>query len=375
LLFPCATRGENITLSLEEVEQELIVALSSKKRAVIAVLVLLLLLLGVAGIFFLRMHRRMPAADAGNPPVILGLLPPDSPVVLYLDAAALRGLQSSPLAAVLGLTSPSPQQDRDYADFVRDTGFNYERDLDHAAMAAWPAGIATPENPLGDDHVFVVAEGRFDQQKIEAYALRTGHVETRGTQSVYEVPGQPPIAFQFLSADRIVIASGKDADKLLDASDRKPRDSAMQARIDRVAGAPFFAVARMDNLPDSFYWNFRNAPQVDQFVHSIRSLSLAGKPQNDRIQMSLDVECDSMKNALELSSVLQALRMFGNIALADPNTRRQMTKQQYAFSGSFLKEVQISPQDHWIRMTLDITPEMLGTASTPSNEHAPAPSR
>lgn len=350
-------------------------ALPSTKRALIAVVVLLLLILGVAGIFLLRMHRQMPAADAGKPPDILGLLPPDAPVVLYLDAAALRGLQGSPLAAVLGLTSPSPQQDRDYADFVRDTGFSYERDLDRAAVAVWPAGMATPENPLGDDHVFVVAEGRFDQQKIEAYVLRTGQIETHGTQSTYEVPGQPPIAFQFLSAGRIAIASGKDAEKILDAFTSKPRDSAMQTRIDRVAGAPFFAVARTDNLPESFYSNFRNAPQADQFVRSVRSLSLAGKPQNDRIQMALDVECDSMKNALELSSVLQGLRMFGDMALADPNTRRRMTKQQYAFSKSLVRQIQISTQDHWIRITLDLTPEMLGTTSTPSKEKASTPPR
>ncbi len=216
-------------------------ALPSTKRALIAVVVLLLLILGVAGIFLLRMHRQMPAADAGKPPDILGLLPPDAPVVLYLDAAALRGLQGSPLAAVLGLTSPSPQQDRDYADFVRGTGFNYERDLDRAAVAVWPAGMATPENPLGDDHVFVVAEGRFDQQRIEAYALRTGHIETRGTQSIYEVPGQPPIAFQFLSAGRIAIASGNKGDTLLGELEPQPLNPAMQTRIDRIAGAPMFA--------------------------------------------------------------------------------------------------------------------------------------
>lgn len=345
-------------------------ALSSAKRALIATVILLVLGAGAAGILFLRMHRPMQAADSGNPPDILKLLPPDAPVFLYIDAAALRGLQGSPLAAVLGLASRSPQQDRDYADFVRNTGFDYERDMDHAALALWPAGMATPENPLGDGHAFAIVDGRFDQRKIEAYALRTGRLEMRGTQSIYEVPGQPPVAFQFLSADRIAIASGQKGDTLLGASQPQARDGATEARIDRVAGAPFFAVARTDHLAESFYDNFRSAPQAGKFIRSIQALSLSGKPQRDGIVMALDAECDSMKNALEISTLLDGLRMLGSLAMSDPNTRRQMTPEQIAFSKAFLRKLQITHQDRWVRLTLAITPEMLAAASA-----APSPLR
>ena len=363
-----------------ELEQELTVAVSSTKRALIAVVVLVLLVCGTMGIFLLHMHgmrglhHQMPPVSAGKPPDILSLLPPDAPVVIYLDAATLRGLQGSPLAAVLGLTSPSPAQDRDYADFVRNTGFDYERDLDHAAIAFWPAGMATPANPLGDDRVLAVADGRFNQQKIEAYALKSGRVETHGTQSFYEVPGNPRVAFEFLSSGQIAIASGKNADALLDVSNPLPRDPAMQSRIDRVAGAPVFAVARMDNLPDNFYANFRSAPQVDKFVRSIRALSLSGKPQSDGIFMALDAECDSTKNAFEISTLLDGLRLFGSMAISDPSTRHQMTKEQYTFAKDFLKHVEIAHQDKWVRVTLDITPEMLSAASAASSQHAPAAS-
>lgn len=97
-------------------------ALSSGKRALIAVAVLLLLAAGAAGIVLYRMHRPLPPASAGKPPDIMSLLPPDAPVVIYIDADALRGLQGSPLAAVLGLASPGPKEDRDYAQFVQETG-------------------------------------------------------------------------------------------------------------------------------------------------------------------------------------------------------------------------------------------------------------
>ncbi len=342
--------------------------LSSTKRALIAVAVLVLLAGTGAGVYLYRQHRPLPPESAGKPPDILSLLPPDAPVIVYIDAAALRGLQGSPLAAVLGLASPGPQQDRDYAEFVRATGFDYTRDLDRAAMAFWPAGLATPANPLGDDRVLAFADGRFDQDKIEAYALRAGQVEKRGAESIYEAPGNPPAAFEFLAPERIEIASGKNADARLAPSSSVSRDPVMQQRINRVAGAPLFAVARLDNLPDSFYSNFRNSPQLDHLVRSIRAVSLAGKPQNDRIEMALDAECDSMKSALEISTLLDAFRMFGSVALADPHTRSQMTPEQYAFARAVLKQLQITHQDYWVRLSLDITPDMLRAASHLSTE-------
>lgn len=338
-------------------------SLSSTRRALIALAVLFLLLAGAAGIFFYKLHRPLPPASAGKSPDILSLLPPDAPVVAYIDAASLRGLQGSPLAAALDLASPGPQVDRDYSQFVQDTGFDYTRDLDRAAFAMWPAGLATPANPLGDDRTMILAEGRFDQSKITAYALRSGHMETHGGLNMYVVPGKPPVAFEFLSKTRIELTSGEDPVSLLAPSNPLPRDPVMQNRIDRVAGAPLFAVVRMDGLPESFYANFRNAPQLDQYVRSIRALSLAGKPQGDRIDLALDTECNSMKNALAISALLETFRMVGNLAISDPRTRSQMTPEQYQFARSFLKQLKISPQDRWVRLDFEITPEMLRTAS------------
>jgi hypothetical protein len=346
--------------------------MSSAKRALIAVAILILLAVTAGSFYLYRMHRPLSPASAGKPPDILSLLPSDSPIIIYIDADALRGLQGSPLVAGLGLAGPNPQQDRDYLQFVQSTGFDYTRDLDHAAIAFWPAGLATPANPMGDDRSLIYADGHFDQQRIAAYALRTGHLETRGSQSIYRVPGNPPIAFTFLSPDRIELASGKNAEALLAPPAAQPRDPAMQTRLNRVAGAPVFAVARLDTLPDSFYANFRNAPQLDHFVRSIRALSLAGKPQGDLFQLALDADCDSLKNAFEISALLETFRMVGSMALSDPHTRSQMTPEQYAFARSFLKQLRISNQDHWVRLSIDITPEMLRAAAASPGSHASA---
>jgi hypothetical protein len=341
------------------------VPLSSSQRALIAIAVILCLVGAAVGIYFYRQRLPLPGAVAGPPPDLLSQLPADAPAIAYIDVAALRGLQHSPLAAVLGLTSPNPNVDREYAEFVRETGFDYTRDLDTLAIAIWPQSFSASASSLGDNRVLSIADGRFDERKIEAYALRTAKMTPRGTHSIYEVPGNPPVAFEFDSPSRISLASGRNGIDLLAQPGSPPRDSATRARIERVAGAPIFAVARTDNLPASFYANFRNFPQLEHLVRSVRGLSLAGTPDGEQIKAVLDAECDSIKNALELATTLDGLRIFGSMALADPRTRRQMTPEQYAFLKTLLDRVKVTHQDKWVRLTLEITPEMLG-ASRPA---------
>jgi hypothetical protein len=311
------------------------------------------------GIYLHHWRRPLPPASAGPPPDIISQLPPDAPVVAYIDVAALRKLQGSPLAAVLGLAGADPQQDRDYQAFVRDTGFDYTRDLDLAAIAVWPTSPMTPNGGIGTNQVLAVADGRFDRAKIEAYALRTGTVTTRGTQSLYAVPGDPPVFFHFLSPTRLALTTSQTLD--IPAPGRSAGgNDAMRARIKRVAGAPIFAAARTDTLPPGFYQAFKNSPQLATLARSVQGLTLAGQPQGDRIDLALDAECDSLAHAAEISTLLDTFRMFGSVALSDPKTRRQMTKQQAAFLAALASHVKVTHQDHWVRLSLAVTPEMLG---------------
>lgn len=335
-------------------------ALSSTKRALIAIAVFLGVAAVGAGIYLYRQHRPLTGASSGAAPELLSLLPADAPAVGYADVAALRGLRNSPLAAILGLSSPGPQADREYAAFVRETGFDYTRDLDRVAIAAWPQSLITPTGSRGENRILAIADGRFDEKKIQAYALRTGTIALRGRQSYYIVPGNPPLSLAFLSSGRIALASGKDADELVALREWKTPDPVMQARIARVDGAPIFAVARTDQLPASVYANFANSPQLERLARAVRGLSFAGQPDGDKIKVALDAECDSMTNALQLSTLLDILRVGSSLALSDPKTRRQMNQEQAAFLRAVINQVKVAHQDKWVRLTLDVTPEMLG---------------
>lgn len=336
--------------------------ISITKRALIGTAVLACMATVSAGFYLYRVRHPLPAFSAGRAPDMLGQLPPTAPAIVYVDLAALRALENSPWTALFGPAMNGSREDRDYQNFVRATGFDYQRDLDRVAIALWPAGLMTP-GAMGGERVLAIADGQFDQQKIEAYALRLGKVTTRGTHSIYEVPGSPPVSLEFLSPKRIALASGKDADDLLTTPSTLARDPAVQARIERVGGAPAFAVARTDSLPPDFYANFRNSPQIERLLHSVEGLTLAGQPDGVRIRMALDAECDSMENAIELATLLDGLRVLGSMALADPKTRHEMPQQQSAFLDALVRDAKVSHQDRWVRLTLDVTPAMLGSAT------------
>ena len=366
--------------------------LSSAKRALIVIAVVLLCLIGAGVAYYFWQARPLPpivttvpgVPAAGPPPDILSQLPADAPVVAYIDAASLRTLQNSPLAAALGLATPGPQADRDYANFVRDTGFDYTRDLDHAAIAVWPASFGNSPRDIDANRALVIADGRFDEQKIIEYSSKGRPVVTTGSDSpasVRTIPGDPTISYEFLLPTRIALASGDDmARKLADISVKRygTRDSAMQSRIQRVAGAPMFAVARTDRLPQSIYAPLHNSPQLEQIARSVQAITLAGQPDRNNLKITIDAECDALKNAVQLAFLLETGKMAGSMALSDPHTRRQMTPEQYVFLQALLARATINHQNRLVRITLEITPDMLTTAPAPPRpaaSHAPATPR
>lgn len=339
---------------------------SSKSRAWVVVAAVAAMAV-IAGTLYIH-HLRLPlppllGASASAPPDLMSQLPPGAPVVVYVDVAALRKLQNSPLAAMLGLVGANPQQDRDYQQFVAGTGFDYTRDLDTAALAIWPVALIKPGGGLGKNLVVAIAEGRFDQEKIKSYALRTGQRGVESTQVFYAIPGDPPTTLAFLSPQRVQLTDTSSLPFVIPAYSAKEKDG-MQARIKRVAGAPIFAAARTDSLPASFYDDFKNSPQLETLARSVKGLTFAGQPRGDRIDLALDAECDSLPHAAELATLIDTFRVFGSMALSDPKTRRQMAKEQAAFLTELASKLKVTHQDHWVRLTLSMTPEMLGLSNS-----------
>jgi hypothetical protein len=126
-----------------------------------------------------------------------------------------------------------------------------------------------------------------------------------------------------------------------------------------------FAVARTDLLPPSIYAPLHNSPQLEQIARSVQAITLAGQPDRDNLKITIDAECDSLKNAVQLSFLLETGKMAGSMALSDPRTRRQMTKEQFMFVEALLSHATINHQTKVVRLTLEVTPDMLAAAPAP----------
>src|SRR3984893_15111424 len=140
------------------------------RRAWIAAAATLLLLSAVG---FYAVERWGGAEDARRTST-LAAMPAGATAVLFADFAEIR---QSTFVAELYAWAPRPQIDADYAQFLRDTGFDYERDLERISIAAI--------KQAQDTTVFAVADGRFDRKKITAYALQSGTHETRGGREIF----------------------------------------------------------------------------------------------------------------------------------------------------------------------------------------------
>jgi hypothetical protein len=329
--------------------------LSSGQRAWIAVVVLVGFVVAGAAVFFLNLHRPAPAVVSGPLPDLLSQLPGDAPVIAFVDMAALRATE---FAAGIESLAPQAKEDPDYREFVRATGFDYARDLDRAAIAAWPS----PDERQGPNKILAVADGHFDRKKISGYALRFGRSAGKADRQVFEIPGDSrtgPVSFTFLAPSRIALASAVNVENALAHPSVPPFDPARQARMARVAGAPIFAMARADNLPEQLQLNFGNFDQLRKLLEGIRAIAAAGRPQGQNFEVAADADCDSAMHALQLATLLDGLRVFGRAALSDPKTRGQMAREQVALLETLLRTASVSHDGHWVRINLEITQAML----------------
>ena len=141
-----------------------------RKQLWIALVVLVVI---AGGIVTAVLLRKRAAPDAVR-------LLPDSDAVLYINLEPIR------LFTSLGKNIPK-DRDPQYEDFVRETGFEFERDLDKAAFAihyGTPAHGKSSETRYSE-----ILQGHFDGARVEAYLRKlSASVEHYGNFDIYIIP-------------------------------------------------------------------------------------------------------------------------------------------------------------------------------------------
>lgn len=129
---------------------------------------------------------------------LAGRIPHDDRVMAQLDVQALRrsGLLER-LAGKAGL------EESDYQQFVKETGFEYRKDLDRVLLAY----------TRRETHFFLM--GRFDWKRLEAYAVKQGGACSWGVCRLdSSTPGRK-VSFRLIRPGILALASSPDSNAVL----------------------------------------------------------------------------------------------------------------------------------------------------------------
>ncbi len=297
---------------------------------------------------------------------LLQLVPADATAVIYVDLDELR---ASPFLAELYAWIPHSSEDSEYLQFVRDTGFSYERDLQRVVVAISNHGSVT--------NIFAIADGKFDRKKIEAFFDRNGKSAQHGKWKAFRLnatANEKPLWVAFLSNERIAFSDFENPSAGVSATPSDSFHGEWNPRFERLAGSPLFAVIRQDPsiesalnaaAPGGFH-----SPQLSALLGQLQWISIAGKPDSDQLRVVAEGECLAPLTASQLSDFLQGLLLLAQNGLNDPKLRQKMNPEEREAYLELLKSADIQKIDRgeWksVRVMLEITPKFLDIARVAS---------
>ena len=175
---------------------------------------ILLLVLAVA-IVSLVLLRRRAAPEAVR-------LLPEGDAVLYVDLGLIRmGATAPPI--------PEVTREPDYEAFVREAGFEFERDLDELALAVHsaPPGpprpgtppSAAPPLPYRTSEIFL---GRFHAERLSAYLKKlAASSERHGDSDIYNIPYEGrTVRVSLLGVNMVAVSNAEDPQVIRGMIDR-----------------------------------------------------------------------------------------------------------------------------------------------------------
>ena len=263
--------------------------------------IILAVLLVASAIATAVLLRRRAAPDAVR-------LLPNADAVLYVNLEPLR------LLTDLG-KSPPKDREPEYAAFVEHTGFEPERDLDHAALAIHYSD--TPDNPSRETRYSEIMQGHFNGQRVTDYLKNVSRqVERYQDFDIFVIPLEGRTL-------RVVLLGVDTA-----AASNTEGDQAVHGMIDRYKSAalPFGG-------PDVVAANYSRVP-LGSLIWTIARIPANSAPQ-DRSELLLPGSWSSLlpRNCVVIASArpLNDVRLRAQVITSDENQARLFTARIAAF--------------------------------------------
>lgn len=331
------------------------------------------LLIGTVGILLLLLagilaYRHWHAEDrTGVREEMLSMLPADPSTVVFLDLEQFR--KSSFLSQLLAWL-PRDAVEEDYVQFVKATGFNYERDLDRIAVAFTGNGTSAKS--------YAIAEGRFDRKKLEDYAMRSGQSsEAKGLRAfaVNLKNSARPSYFAFLRDDRIAWTNDTAYAALFVQKSGFDGKRDWQEHFARLSGSGVFAVIREDAttaaaLEHQAPGGFRS-PQLATLLSQLQWITIAGKPNENNLRVVIEGESTAESTLNQLREFLQGILILAQTGLNGAQNRKQMDARLREAYLELLKSAEVEKVDRGtgksVRVVFEVTPGFLEAVKAASS--------
>lgn len=259
--------------------------MSNPQKAWLAAAAVLL----VAGIIFAGYYYFRPAYR--TPAELVSLLPRSDAVVAYADIDTLRRAD-----LLTRLDGAKALEDPEYRDFVKETGFDYEHDLDAVAIASAP------------DQLFAALRGRFDWARLNEYATRHG-----GSchQSYCQVPGGASgrrLSFVPVRSDVMGLAISRDASAAYSVLPRRGTPAPAVPEYPVWLSLPRRILENPDSLPPGGQIFARAVSAANQVTLGISGEQPSGGKLN--FTLHLEAQCASPQKAHQLETQLTQVTGF-----------------------------------------------------------------
>jgi hypothetical protein len=295
---------------------------------------------------------RHATAHASPFPELFSALPAGAPTLAYIDLAAIRGSSFYQRRPDKG---PIAVPNQDYSDFMRSTGFDFEKDLERVVVASWP-----PDASNGPRKSVAIAEGNFDRAKIRDYATHKGKLDHQQGREVFLFPGNDPKttnAITFLDDRRIALVAGSSIAPLFESHADAAGDP-VRERAARLDGAAIFLITQVPPIPDNAGAGAPGGAQMLTLARSVQWLTFAARPEGNDLRVSLEGECDNASDAAQLKTALELMRMFGRSGLEGQKNKQSMKPATLAMLENMLSTADVTQAAERVRILVEVTPDV-----------------
>jgi hypothetical protein len=301
---------------------------------------------------------------------------------VFADLAVWR---DSPILERLKRLAPSAEEGTEYREFVNATGFDYSRDLDQVVVALIPDPEQSPRQQ--NYQPLAIADGRFSRKRITDHILKNGSRETRDGQEIFVVrdtrsptrgrDGETLLAF--LSSQRVALADAgvSNAQQFARAQQlilttaqplsQNPSLSPLAERAARVTGAPFLAVGRSDALRELSADLKRSGPmaaQAAQVLSAVKWLTIAARPEQSHLRISILGECESAWQATQLGLMVDGLLVLARSAMQDPSTRNRLSSHELEQLEAILGTLQVERRSNIVELRMEVSADAIALAAS-----------